>query len=388
MNMYDFDQVIDRKNTNSLKWDKYNGEDILPMWVADMDFESPPQVKDALANRVDHGVFGYAGDYDQYYKAIVNWMEQRQQWQIKKDWISISPGVVPALNMLVRSLTNPGDKVIIQPPVYYPFYQVVENNGCHVVENPLQFTGQQYQMDFSDLEQKIDNRVKLLILCSPHNPVGRVWTREELNKLGEICIENDILVIADEIHSDLILPGNEHTVFASLAEEFAQNCVVCNAPSKTFNLAGIQTSNIIIPNAQLRHLFETALESNGLGRPNVFAIPALQAAYNHGQEWLDELLVYLQANLEFLQDYIAENIPQIKVIEPEGTYLFWLDFRQLGLDDKQIKRLLFKDARLILNPGDIFGEQGRGFQRINIACPRSLLKEGLERLNRAVKEYC
>ncbi|GAB6138483.1 MalY/PatB family protein [Halanaerobaculum tunisiense] len=386
--MYDFDQVIDRKNTNSLKWDKYNGEDILPMWVADMDFESPPQVKDALANRVDHGVFGYAGDYDQYYKAIVNWMEQRQQWQIKKDWISISPGVVPALNMLVRSLTNPGDKVIIQPPVYYPFYQVVENNGCHVVENPLQFTGQQYQMDFSDLEQKIDNRVKLLILCSPHNPVGRVWTREELNKLGEICIENDILVIADEIHSDLILPGNEHTVFASLAEEFAQNCVVCNAPSKTFNLAGIQTSNIIIPNAQLRHLFETALESNGLGRPNVFAIPALQAAYNHGQEWLDELLVYLQANLEFLQDYIAENIPQIKVIEPEGTYLFWLDFRQLGLDDKQIKRLLFKDARLILNPGDIFGEQGRGFQRINIACPRSLLKEGLERLNRAVKEYC
>ncbi|GAB6100621.1 pyridoxal phosphate-dependent aminotransferase [Halanaerocella petrolearia] len=382
--MFNFDDVIDRRDTDSLKWDTIGDDNMLPMWVADMDFKSPKAVREALAKRVEHGIFGYAGGYDSYYDAVIQWMKRRQQWEVKKDWISISPGVVPALNMLVRALTNQGDKVVIQSPVYYPFYEVVENNGCHVVDNPLQFDGASYQMDFADLEEKLDSRVKLMILCSPHNPVGRVWSEEELRKLGEICNKNDVIIIADEIHSDLILSDNEHQVFSSLSEEFKQNSVICNAPTKTFNIAGIQISNIIIPNQNIRELFQHTLESTGVGRPNIFAVTAARAAYNKGEEWLDELLVYLKNNLEFLQSYIEENIPQINVIEPEGTYLVWLDFRELGLTDKEIRSLLFKEAELILNPGPIFGEQGSGFQRINIACPKSVLKEGLQRLKKAV----
>ncbi|ADL13770.1 aminotransferase class I and II [Acetohalobium arabaticum DSM 5501] len=382
--MFNFDEVIDRKNTNSLKWNIIDDKDMLPMWVADMEFKSPKAVRKALKERVEHGIFGYSEISDSYYQAIIQWMKKRHQWDIKKEWICTSPGVVPALNMLVRCLTNSGDKVIIQPPVYYPFFDAIKNNGCHIVDNPLQFDGTRYTMDLDDLEKKIDSRVKLMMLCSPHNPVGRVWTPEELKRLGELCIKNNVIVIADEIHSDLIFEEYEHTVFASISEEFKQNCIVCNAPSKTFNLAGIQASNIIIPNKRIRTLYQHSLEQTRIGRLNAFAVTALEAAYNYGEEWLEELLVYLEDNFDFLCNYITEEIPQINVIQPEGTYLVWLDFRSLGLEDEVLNDLIQKEGKLVLNPGHIFGTGGSGFQRINIACPRSMLKEGLTRLKKVV----
>ncbi|MGM0471536.1 MAG: MalY/PatB family protein [Bacillota bacterium] len=382
--MYNFDQKIDRRGTNSMKWDSFANSNLLPMWVADMDFQSPPAVIDALKERAEHGVFGYPAELDSYHQAIVDWMAKRHNWQIEQEWISTTPGVIVAINHAIQALTNPGDKVVLQSPVYYPFFKSIQNNGCQLVDNPLQYNGSHYEIDFRDLERKLDSRVQLMILCSPHNPVGRVWTKEELKRLGELCLSYDVTVIADEIHSDLILNDNQHHVFATLNQEFAQNCIVCNSPSKTFNLAGVQTSNIIIPNQQIRSDFQHGLASSGLGEPNVFAIAALQAAYNQGAEWLDELLHYLEENLNYLLNYIEDNLPQVEVIKPEGTYLVWLDFRKLDLSTHQLDNLIRNKAELVLNPGHIFGETGAGFQRMNIACPRATLKEGLQRLKTAL----
>jgi cystathionine beta-lyase len=394
---YDFDQEISRQGTNSVKWefiqegkdvlhwehtDKAFGKNrVLPMWVADMDFPCPKPVVEALIARAEHGIYGYTAPTDSYYDSVVNWMKKRHGWDIAADWICTTPGVVPALNMLVRTFVSPGDKVLIQTPVYYPFFTAIENNQGQIISNPLVYEKGRYRMDFEDLEEKVkDPKVKMAILCSPHNPVGRVWTKEELLRFGKICLENQVLIVSDEIHGDLIYKGNEFTPFASLDEAFAQNAVVCTAPSKTFNMAGLHTSNIIIPNHQLRADFKKTLQNNGLFGIGPFGLVALEAAYKDGEEWLEQVLAYIEDNLHFLEVYISEHIPHITVIRPEGTYLVWLDCRSLGLDKWDLKRLMLEEAKVYLDEGFIFGPEGEGFERINIACPRPILAEALERM--------
>jgi cystathionine beta-lyase len=382
--MYDFDKLISRENTNCAKWDAAE-KGLLPMWVADMDFQSPPEVIAVLKERAQHGVFGYSGGYGGWFEALIQWMGKRYGWVPQREWISTSPGVVAALFMLVRALTEPGDRIIIQPPVYRPFYYVARSNGCELLENPLYFDGNKYRMDLEQLRQKIDGRVKLLILCSPHNPVGRVWSREELLALGQFCLEHEIIIISDEIHSDLVLPGYKHTVLASVSKELEQNMIVCNAPSKTFNIAGIPASNVIISNENLRSAYRRVLRESGLALPNVFSVTAVEAAYTYGEAWLDELLLYLEGNYRLVDSFIIEHIPEIKLVEPEGTYLLWLDCRGLGLNDGELESFIKEKARLLLEPGTIFGTGGSGFQRMNIACPRSRLLEALQRLEKAVR---
>jgi len=400
---YSFDEEFDRKGTHSVKWefaqegedlldfqhtDRCFGEDrVLPMWVADMDFRSPEPVVEAIKARAEHGIFGYCAPTSDFYQSVVSWMERRNGWKIDPDWILLTPGVVPALNMLVRTFTKPGEKVLIQPPVYYPFYDAIENNDAQLVVNPLVLEDGGYRMDLADLEAKCsDPQVKMAIVCSPHNPVGRVWTEEELHNFGQICIENDILVVADEIHGDLVFKEHVFTPFAKISETFAQNSIICTAPSKTFNLAGLLTSSIIIPNGELRGRFEDILLANGLFGMNTFGGVALQAAYDHGEEWLKQMLEYVEGNLAYLNSYVTDNIPQVKVIQPEGTYLVWLDFRKLNLEKMELKQLMYDQAKVYLDEGFIFGPEGEGFERINIACPRKILVEALERIRKAISE--
>jgi cystathionine beta-lyase len=399
---YDFDREISRRGTSAVKWefiqegpdllqwehtDEFFGPDrILPMWVADMDFRSPEPVVTALVARAEHGIYGYTEKSDGYYQSVVGWMKRRHGWRVAPEWICTTPGVVPALNMLVRTFLSPGEKVLIQRPVYYPFFSAIENNGGEIVSNSLVLDNGRYGMDFDDLEVKAqDPQVKMAILCSPHNPVGRVWTREELSRFGDICLRNNVLVVSDEIHGDLIYKGYAFTTFASISKDIAQSAVICTAPSKTFNMAGLQTSNIIIPNADLRAQFEKTLQSNGLFGISVLGIVATEAAYNHGEEWLEQVLDYIEVNLRYLDEYVRDNIPQISVIPPEGTYLVWLDCRRLGLGKWDLKHLMLKEARVYLDEGFIFGPEGEGFERINIACPRSILGEALERICNAIQ---
>lgn len=388
---YNFDEIIDRTNYHSVKWDELKTnfgdipEDVLPMWIADMEFRSPQPVIEAIKKANEHGIYGYTSRPLSYYQAIIDWMEKRHNWKIKKDWIAYSPGVVPALSLIIRAFCQPGDKVIVQPPVYYPFFRVIENNGCHIVNNSLKLSNKKYFMDYDDLERKVDDsRVRLLILCSPHNPVGRVWQKEELIILGEICLEHNIIVVSDEIHADILFKGYRHLPFASISPAFAHNSITCTAPSKTFNLAGLQTSTIIIPNKKYYKIYENILDSLALDENNFFGLVALEAAYRYGEEWLEQLLSYLNENLEFLMKYFKERIPKIKVIKPEGTYLVWLDCRQLGFNGKDLNNFMIKKARVALDDGYWFGTGGEGFMRINIACPRSFLEEGLKRIERAV----
>lgn len=381
--MYDFDKIIPRENTNSLKWDAAE-EGVLPMWVADMDFQAPPEVIAALKERAEHGVFGY-GSYGGWFEALAKWMGKRFGWEPQLEWITTSPGVVAGLFMLVRALTEPGDKIVIQPPVYRPFYTIARSNGCELVENPLYFDGDKYRMDFEQLKRVVDSRVKLLMLCSPHNPVGRVWSKEELWELGEFCLEHEIIILSDEIHSDLVLPGYKHTVLTSISKELEENMIVCNAPSKTFNIPGIHASNIIIANAKLRSAYQQVLRGSGLSLPNVFAVAAAEAAYTYGEPWLDQLLTYIEGNYRLVASFMAERIPEVKVIEPEGTYLLWLDFRSLGMPDEELDKFIREKAKLLLESGTIFGTGGSGFQRMNIACPRSRVMEALTRLEKAIR---
>ena len=398
---YNFDGEISRKGTNSIKWefiqegqdllhwehtDKFFGENrILPMWVADMDFPCPRPVVEALLARAEHGIYGYTAQTDSYYGSVVSWMKKRHGWEIAAEWICTTPGVVPALNMLVRTFVSPGDKVLIQPPVYYPFFSAIENNDGELVANPLVYENGRYCMDFADLEEKTkDPKVRMAILCSPHNPVGRVWTRDELVRFGEICIKNNVLIVSDEIHGDLIYKGCVFTPLASISRDFAQNAIICTAPSKTFNMAGLQTSNIVIPNDQLRSRFKKTLQSNGLFGIGTFGVVALEAAYNHGEEWLEQVLDYIEDNLRILEEYVSQHIPQITVVRPEGTYLVWLDCRRLGLGKWELKQLMLNEAGVYLDDGFIFGPEGEGFERINIACPRSILVEALERIKNAI----
>lgn len=391
MTLFESEHVVDRKNTASIKWDEvekaYEEEDILPFWIADMDFKAPQPVLAALQERVQHGVFGYTSRTDTYDQAIMDWLEKRHRWSIEKDWICHAPGIVPALSFIVQIFTEPEDEILIQPPVYHPFYQVTRENGRKLVQNPLKLEHNRYVIDFEDLESKLKTHsVKLFLLCSPHNPVGRVWTKEELQKLGELCRQYNILVVSDEIHFDLVFKPFTHTPFASISEELAQRSIICTAPSKTFNLAGLQTSNLIIPNSELRERFKRFLSVNFLGLTNTFGQLATEAAYRAGEEWLENCLQYLQENLNFLMKYIAEHIPTLKVIKAEGTYLIWIDCRGLNMDDQRLRLFMRHEAKVAVNEGVMFGEGGSGFIRMNIACSRALLEEGLSRIKKAVDQ--
>ncbi|MFW6381134.1 MAG: MalY/PatB family protein [Bacillota bacterium] len=388
---YDFDKVIDRKNTACEKWDglksRFGREDILPYWVADMEFPAPPPVIKALTDRARHGIFGYNARPDSYYQSIINWMESRHSWEIKKNWITFSPGVVPALSLFIRGYTNPGDRVIIQPPVYYPFFNVVRDNGCRLARNPLIIRDYEYRINFKQLEKlAADPRSKILLFCSPHNPVGRVWTREEIKKVGDICLKNRVVIVSDEIHQDIVYDGFRHSPLAAISEDFARNTITCTAPSKTFNLAGLKASNIIISNPELRQIYSQMLSTFHLGSINSFSIVALETAYNQGRQWLDQLIQYLEGNLQFLLEYIESELPGISAFPPEGTYLVWLDFRKLGLSRQELDNLIVEEAGIALDHGHWFGREGLGFERINIACPRSQLKKGLQQLKQAVEQ--
>lgn len=383
---YDFNKIIERRNTNCSKWDE-GDKDVLPMWVADMDFEVLPEILEAVKKRAAHGVYGYTKFSDEYYNAVISWVKEKHHWDIKKEWIVYSPGIVTGINLIVKALNQVGDKVVIQTPTYYPFYSAIENNGFRVFKNPLKFEAGKYKIDFEDLEEKLkDKRVNTLILCSPHNPVGRVWTKDELKRLGDLCLENGVTVVSDEIHSDIIYKENEHTTFASISKEFENNSIICISASKTFNLAGLRTSSLIIPNEKLRRKVLNIIDGFGNAEPNAFSECATVAAYNYGNQWISEMIDYLKENLNFMKAYINENMPYVKVIEPEGTYLAWLDFRALKMEPHELHEFLLKKAKVWFDEGYIFGDEGNGFERINLACPRTILKEGLERINKAIKQ--
>lgn len=385
----DFDTVPNRRGTNCFKYDfaREMGmpEDVLPLWVADMDFPTAPAVLERLHALAEHGIFGYTGVKDAYFSAVHNWYAQRFSWETQRSWLVTTPGVVFAIAIAIRAFTQKGDAILIQQPVYYPFANKVTENDRQLVVNPLVLKNGRYEMDFADMERKIvDNRVKMLLLCSPHNPVGRVWTKEELLRVGEICQKHGVLVVSDEIHADFTYAGHTHRVFASVKSEFADFTITCTAPSKTFNLAGLQNSNIFIPNRQLRHAYKKELSACGCGGTNCMGMAACQAAYEAGADWLEQLKQYLAGNLAYIRQFLREKLPEIALIEPEGTYLVWLDLRKLGLTEQQQRQLIVQDAKLWLDTGTLFGQGGDGFERINIACPRATIKQAMQRLERAV----
>lgn len=385
----DFDTVPNRRGTNCFKYDfaREMGmpEDVLPLWVADMDFPTAPAVLERLHALVEHGIFGYTGVKDAYFSAVHNWYAQRFGWETQRSWLVTTPGVVFAIAIAIRAFTQKGDAILIQQPVYYPFANKVTENDRQLVVNPLILKNGRYEMDFADMERKIaDNHVKMLLLCSPHNPVGRVWTKEELLRVGEICQKHGVLVVSDEIHADFTYAGHTHRVFASVKSEFADFTITCTAPSKTFNLAGLQNSNIFIPNRQLRHAYKKELSACGCGGTNCMGMAACQAAYEAGADWLEQLKQYLAGNLAYIRQFLREKLPDIALIEPEGTYLVWLDLRKLGLTEQQQRQLIVQDAKLWLDTGTLFGQGGEGFERINIACPRATIEQAMQRLERAV----
>ena len=390
MPKYDFDTVIDRYNTSCLKYDfaerRGYPKDILPLWVADMDFKTAPQILDALHKAVEHGIFGYTNPREDYKEAVVKWFSKRFEWNPENEWLVNTPGVVFALSTAVRSFTKEGEGILIQPPVYYPFYSVVRNNNRKLVENELMYKNGRYEIDFDDFESKIKNEnVKMFILCSPHNPVGRVWTAEELRRIGEICVRYDLVVVSDEIHCDFVYSENKHNVFTKACPELQNRAIICTAPSKSFNIAGLQISNIWIADRALRHRFKKEIVSCGYTEVNSLGLAAAKAAFENGEEWLSECWSYIGENLFFLRDYLQKNIPQIKLVEPEGTYFAWLDFSQLGLERKQLNELIINKAGLWLDAGHIFGQSSEQFQRIVLACPRKTLELALEKLDKAIK---
>lgn len=390
--MYDFDKIIDRHGTNCLKFDfaKERGKngDELSLWVADMDFEVAKPITDALQAQVNHGIYGYSEVKSDYFEIVKNWFKENFDWEIKKGSLVKTPGVVYAIAMAVKAFTKEGEAVIIQQPVYYPFSEMIIANNRKLVNSPLVLKEGRYEIDFEDFEKKIvKNNVKLFILCSPHNPVGRVWSVEELKKIGDICIKHGVVIFSDEIHADFVYEPNKHHVFASLGESYAANSVIATAPSKSFNIAGLQVSNIFIENKKLRDAFRNEIVKSGYSQLNTMGLVAARAAYESGKEWLDEVRAYISDNLIFFRDYLKENIGELSLIEPEGTYLVWVDFRKLGLSEKQREDLIVNKAKLWIDSGAMFGVDGEGFERFNIACPRSYLKQALDSLKKAVEEY-
>jgi cystathionine beta-lyase len=385
---HDFDRVLDRRGTHSLKWDycerTFGLDDVIPMWVADMDFEAPPAVVEAIRSRAAHGAYGYPSTPGSFWRSAVDWLAARHRWEIEREWLARSPGVVPALSLCVNAFTSPGDGIVVQPPVYYPFFWAVQNNGRQLVRNPLRNEAGRYVMDLADLESKIDARTRMVILCSPHNPVGRVWTRGELQALGEVCERHDLIVLADEIHMDLVLRGHRHVPFASVSERLAARTITCVAPSKTFNIAGFSTSLVIASNPDLLKRYNSQLSASGLGLGSLFGTIGLEAAYRHGAGWLDYLLEYLDGNVSLMERFIGDRLPMLRFVRPEGTYLALIDCRALGLDQATLDEFFLRSARVYFDSGPMFGAEGAGFERINFGCPRATLQEALERIAEAV----
>lgn len=378
---YDFDAIVSRRETNSYKWDSMPAnQDVLPLWVADMDFRTAPIITEALARRVQHGIFGYVRVPDEYYTTVTRWFERRHNWHIDKEWMIYTSGVVPAVSAVIKALTDPGDGVVVQTPVYNCFFSSIRNNGCRIVSNPLIYEDGTYHIDFDDLERKAsDTSVKLLLLCNPHNPAGRVWTREELSRIGEICHRNNVMVISDEIHCELVFPGHTYTPFASVCEEHLWNSVTCVSPSKSFNIAGLQIANIIARDEEVRRKIDQAININEVCDVNPFGVAATIAAYNEGEDWLMQLLDYLKANYDLLRDFFHTYLSEISVIELEGTYLVWTDCRKFTQSSDALQSRLLEETGLWLNSGTMYGAEGEGFLRWNIACPRTVLEDALER---------
>ena len=388
---YNFDEVINRKESDCLKYDfaveRGMPADVLSLWVADMDFRTAPCITERIQKDIELGIFGYTDSKEAYFNAVADWYETYFGWKVDKRWLVKTPGVVFAICVAIQALTKEGEGVIVQQPVYYPFSAVIKDNNRKLVNSDLILKDGRYEMDFEDFEAKIvQEKVKLFLLCSPHNPVGRVWTKEELQRIGDICLKHGVKIVSDEIHADFVYSGHTHHVLPTVDKRFEDICIVCTAPSKTFNLAGLQVSNIFIPNPELRKAFIRQIDAIGYSQVNMLGLHACQAAYEGGREWLEQLKEYLKGNLDFTRSYLEQNLPQIKLIEPEGTYLIWLDCRSLELPEEELENLIVHKAKLWLDSGAIFGKAGEGFERINIACPRSILKEALERLKKAVNE--
>ena len=376
---YDFDKTIDRRATNSYKWDSAPGG-VLPMWVADMDFRTAPAIIDALQKRVAHGIFGYTRVPDVYYDAVTSWFSRRHGWDIDREWIIYTSGVVPAVSAVIKALTVPGDKVIVQTPVYNCFFSSIRNNGCEIVSNPLRRTADTYEMDFDALERcAADPRAKVMLLCNPHNPAGRVWTPDELTRLGNICLRNGVTVVADEIHCELVYQGFKYTPFASLSDAFLHRSVTCVSPSKAFNIAGLQIANIVAFDNDLRSRIDKAININEVCDVNPFGVAATIAAYNEGEEWLNQLVDYLHGNYEAMAEFCRRELPEFPITRLEGTYLVWMDCSSLGMPSDALEHALLDDARLWLNAGTMYGAEGEGYMRWNIACPRSVMLDGLNR---------
>lgn len=376
---YDFDKTIDRRATNSYKWDSAPGG-VLPMWVADMDFRTAPAIIDALQKRVAHGIFGYTRVPDAYYDAVTSWFSRRHGWDIDREWIIYTSGVVPAVSAVIKAMTVPGDKVIVQTPVYNCFFSSIRNNGCEIVSNPLRRTADTYEMDFDALERcAADPRAKVMLLCNPHNPAGRVWTPDELTRLGNICLRNGVTVVADEIHCELVYQGFKYTPFASLSDAFLHRSVTCVSPSKAFNIAGLQIANIVAFDNDLRSRIDKAININEVCDVNPFGVAATIAAYNEGEEWLNQLVDYLHGNYEAMAEFCRRELPEFPITRLEGTYLVWMDCSSLGMPSDALEHALLDDARLWLNAGTMYGAEGEGYMRWNIACPRSVMLDGLNR---------
>lgn len=387
--MFDFDRVIDRWNTDSVKYDGLSAEfgcdDLLPMWVADMDFQSPPAVLQAVKSCCERGVFGYTFRSEESKEAFRMWVGRRYHWEVRTEWLSSSPGIVTALALGIRALTVPGDKVLIMTPVYPPFHSVVRDNGRQLVYNPLVYEGGKFRIDWNNLEEGMRRGARLLILCNSHNPVGRVWTREELGRVGELCCRYDVHILSDEIHADLALFGNRHTVTASVSEEVAGRTLTAMAPSKTFNIAGMMNSVVVASNPEILERYNRELLSLHLDTGNIFGHVAMKAAYQSGEEWLEELVEYLGGNVDFALDYFHREIPLVGVCRPEGSFLLWLDFRNTGFTHEECGKRLLQRGKIGLNDGLAFGVESRGFRRMNIGCPRSVLEEGLGRIKKALE---
>ena len=385
---YDFETFRLRRGVSALKWDMIGDQpdDVVPLSVADMELLSPPQIINAMKETAEYGMYGYSWWDEKYGKAVQHWMKTRHNWEIDPSWIVQTNGVVPALHAAVRAYTQPGDNVLLITPVYYPFYRAVQRNKRNIVESPLKLEDGRYQIDFEDLEAKA-RQCKMLILCSPHNPVARVWTEEELRRIGDICLENNVLVVSDEIHFDLVMPGYKHTVYATLGEKYAQNCLVCTAPSKTFSLAAMSMSNIIIPNKELREAFDVEVNTSGCYTYNIFGLRATEVGYTECADWVDELLEHIHGNYLYFKNFMAEHFPAVKVFDLEGTYLCWFDCRCFGLKGEALEKVMKEEAKLYLDDGYIFGEAGDGFERINLACSRKVLENSLERFQKVFDKY-
>jgi len=384
---YNFDEIINRENTNCVKYDlrkEYFGNaEVMPLWVADMDFATPDFIREAIISRAEHPVYGYTIRKDEFFNSIINWMQKRHSWEVKKDWISFSPGIVPALNLAVLGYSSPGDKVLLQPPVYFPFFRAVKDHDREIIENVLVNSDRGYRIDWEDFGRKC-SEADIFMFCHPHNPVSRCWTKEELTEIVRICKKNDVLILSDEIHSDLIMPGYRHIPLLEI-EGAADITVAMYAPSKTFNLAGLSTSFLVCPDKQIKQKFDSMVDKMHIGMGNLFGNVALTAAYDHGEDWLEQLIKYLKANFDFMKEFISKRIPEIKITDLESTYLVWLDCSAFGLTDKELQKFMIFDAGLGLNHGPVFGKGGEGFQRINIATPRTNLETALVKLEKAVK---